>query len=78
LELPNQWIWDILDEFIYQFESFCRFRVKAKSNEALQAKLAERPDIWDMRVMTRYLNELVRASRINEQLAAQRHGEDVL
>ncbi|KAJ1652240.1 hypothetical protein GGF38_005405, partial [Coemansia sp. RSA 25] len=26
LELPNQWLWDIVDEFIYQFQSFCTHR----------------------------------------------------
>ena len=25
-ELPNQWLWDIIDEFIYQFQSFSLFR----------------------------------------------------
>ena len=31
LELPEQWLWDIIDEFIYQFQSFCVWRSKAKS-----------------------------------------------
>ncbi|TFY78189.1 hypothetical protein EWM64_g5825 [Hericium alpestre] len=37
LELPEQWLWDIVDEFIYQFQSFCvwRAKVKAKSDEEL-------------------------------------------
>ncbi|TFY78603.1 hypothetical protein EWM64_g5405 [Hericium alpestre] len=37
LELPGQWLWDIVDEFIYQFQSFCvwRAKVKAKSDEEL-------------------------------------------
>lgn len=26
LALPNQWLWDIIDEFIYQFQSFCHYR----------------------------------------------------
>ena len=24
LELPNQWLWDIVDEFVYQFQSYCQ------------------------------------------------------
>ena len=28
LELPNQWLWNIIDEFIYQFQSFSQFRSK--------------------------------------------------
>ena len=31
LELPEQWLWDIIDEFIYQFQSFCVWRSKVKS-----------------------------------------------
>jgi translation initiation factor 3 subunit L len=26
LELPNIWLWDIIDEFIYQFQSFCLYK----------------------------------------------------
>lgn len=28
LELPNQWLWNIVDEFIYQFQHFSQFRSK--------------------------------------------------
>ena len=28
LELPNQWLWEIIDEFIYQFQAFSQFRSK--------------------------------------------------
>ena len=31
LELPEQWLWDILDEFIYQFQSFSVWRSKVKN-----------------------------------------------
>ena len=37
LQLPEQWLWDIVDEFIYQFQSFYvwRSRVKTKTEEEL-------------------------------------------
>ncbi len=37
LQLPEQWLWDIVDEFIYQFQSFYvwRLRVKTKTEEEL-------------------------------------------
>ena len=37
LELPNQWLWDIIDEFIYQFQSFCNYRnrLRTKSEEEI-------------------------------------------
>jgi len=28
LELPEQWLWDIIDEFIYQYQVFCSWRSK--------------------------------------------------
>ena len=31
LELPEQWLWDIVDEFIYQYQSFSVWRSKAAS-----------------------------------------------
>jgi translation initiation factor 3 subunit L len=30
MQLPNQWLWDMVDEFIYQFQSFCQYRAKLK------------------------------------------------
>ena len=37
LELPNQWLWEIIDEFIYQFQAFSQFRSKLskKSDEEI-------------------------------------------
>ena len=26
MQLPNIWLWDMIDEFIYQFQSFCQYR----------------------------------------------------
>lgn len=31
LELPEQWLWDIIDEFIYQYQVFCTWRSKVSS-----------------------------------------------
>ena len=38
LELPEQWLWDIIDEFIYQYQVFCTWRskVKSKTDDELQ------------------------------------------
>jgi hypothetical protein len=46
LDLPSQWLWDIIDEFIYQFQSFCQYRskLKNKSEEEL-ALLKVSPDV---------------------------------
>ncbi len=31
LELPEQWLWDIIDEFIYQYQVFCTWRSKVST-----------------------------------------------
>ncbi len=31
LQLPEQWLWDIIDEFIYQYQVFCTWRAKIKN-----------------------------------------------
>ena len=41
LQLPEQWLWDIIDEFIYQFQSFCLWRQKTRSKEPGAIGLAE-------------------------------------
>lgn len=79
LELPNQWLWDIIDEFIYQFQSFCQYRskVKSKSEEEL-AGLKSRPDIWNVHAVLNVLYSLIEKSRINEQLLVSKHGGDMM
>ena len=42
MQLPNLWLWEMVDEFIYQFQSFCTYRGKLamKSPEEVE-KLKE-------------------------------------
>lgn len=28
MQLPNEWLWDMIDEFIYQFQAWCQYRLK--------------------------------------------------
>lgn len=75
VELPNQWLWDIIDEFLYQFESFSRFRAKLKSANDLES-LAKDPLVWNAEKVIDILNKLVELSKINEQLIAAKQGLD--
>ncbi len=72
LELPNQWIWDIIDECIYQFQAFCQFRsrVKNKSEEELRV-LKEAPHVWSVHKVLYYLHALVDKSCIRAHLAGE-------
>lgn len=33
IAIPASWIWDIIDEFIYQFQVSCRQRTAAPDND---------------------------------------------
>ncbi|RUP50142.1 RNA polymerase I-associated factor PAF67-domain-containing protein [Jimgerdemannia flammicorona] len=78
LELPNQWLWDIIDEFIYQFQSFCNYRnrLKNKSDEEI-ALLRDNPQIWSCYSVLNVLYSLIQKSRITEQLLVSKHGGDM-
>ncbi|KAJ3186758.1 hypothetical protein HDU85_007578 [Gaertneriomyces sp. JEL0708] len=79
LELPNQWLWDIIDEFIYQFQSFCIYRSKVKSKSDVEIELLkERPDVWNVHNVLNVLYSLIQKSRINEQLLVSKNGGDML
>ena len=72
LELPNHWLWDIIDEFIYQFQSYSLFRMRAgqsgKQSEQTLQKLRDNPKIWNVHSVLNVLHSLVDKSQINEQL----------
>ena len=82
LELPNQWLWDIIDEFIYQFQSYSLFRMRAgtgsgkQSNEMTVHKLRDNPKIWNVHSVLNVLHSLVEKSQINEQLREYNNGRD--
>lgn len=77
LELPNQWLWDIIDEFIYQFQSFSIFRNRAnKISEFEVAELRNNPKVWNVHSVLNVLHSLVDKSNINEQLKEFNNGRD--
>eukprot|EP00126_Sphaerothecum_destruens_P015082 Sdes_comp8995_c0_seq1m408 len=77
LELPNQWLWDITDEFIYQFQSFCQFRTKLKNkSEEENSMLRMNPHIWNVHSVLNVLHSLVEKAKINEQLDAYKTNLD--
>merc|ERR1719230_23163 len=69
LELPNQWLWEIIDEFIYQFQAFSQFRSKlAKKTEDEIETLKRNPKVWNVHSVLNVLHSLVDKSNINKQL----------
>ncbi|VDP83331.1 unnamed protein product [Schistosoma mattheei] len=67
--LPNQWLWDIIDEFLYQFQKFCSFRSRLKLKPEDEAQLLKNPKIWSIHSVLNVLYSLVAKSNINELLS---------
>jgi len=76
LELPNQWLYDIIDEFIYQFQAYTQYKCKLvkKSSEEIDV-IRNNPKIWNIHSVLNVLHSLVEKSKINEQLKAYNEGE---
>ncbi|KAF9813475.1 hypothetical protein IEO21_05582 [Rhodonia placenta] len=76
LELPEQWLWDIIDEFIYQYQSFCVWRSKAKSKTDEELiLLADASQVWSSYSVLNVLYSLIQKSKINEHLVALQEGK---
>ncbi|CAO3671331.1 unnamed protein product [Rhizopus stolonifer] len=78
LELPNQWLWDIIDEFIYHFQSFCNFRDRIKKTEQEVKLLEENAQMWSSYSVLNILSSFVQKSCINEQLLVSKNGGDMI
>ncbi|KAF9561710.1 eukaryotic translation initiation factor 3 subunit 6 [Agrocybe pediades] len=76
LELPEQWLWDIIDEFIYQYQVFCTWRSKVitKTQDELMM-LAEGGPVWSSYSVLNVLYSLMQKSKVNEYIIAQREGK---
>lgn len=66
----------MLDEFVYQFQSFAQWRAqpKNKTEEELEM-LAEASQVWSCYSVLNVLYSLVQKSGINEQLRAEKEGK---
>ncbi len=72
MQLPNGWLWDMVDEFIYQFQSFQQYRgrLSNKSQEEL-ALLRKCDNIWNTSSVLNYLQALVDKSKIVAELTTE-------
>ncbi|OMJ29414.1 Eukaryotic translation initiation factor 3 subunit L [Smittium culicis] len=78
IELPNKWLWDIIDEFIYQFQTFCLYRnnVSKKTEREIET-LKTSTGIWNTISVLNVLYSLVAKSNITKQLYVGVHGGDL-
>ncbi|CCH44385.1 hypothetical protein BN7_3948 [Wickerhamomyces ciferrii] len=72
-DLPNKWLWEIVDEFIYQFNQFSVYRSKLflnkkSSDEVELAYVQEHNEVWSAYSVLNALYSLIGRSKIVEQL----------
>ena len=82
LDLPNEWVWDIMDEFLYQFHTFQLFKSRSAikgGEEDLQKVKELDPKVWNLLTVLNYLDQFVSKSGITETLSRpNKDGESVL
>lgn len=76
MQLPNVWLYEMVDEFVYQFQSFRQFKGSSKrTSEELQAIKALDAQVWDRTSVLNFLKALVDKSDIVRVLERERAGE---
>lgn len=76
LELPAQWLWDIVDEFIYQFQSYSQWRNRVSTKSEDELMLLQDGGVWSSYSVLNVLYSLIQKSGIVEQLQASHQGKD--
>ncbi|ONK80237.1 uncharacterized protein A4U43_C01F15420 [Asparagus officinalis] len=77
MQLPNQWIWDMVDEFVYQFQSYCQYRAKLKMKTEEELQLLKQFDqAWNVYGVLNYLQALVEKSQIVQILEREKEGDE--
>ena len=74
-DLPNGWLYDIVDEFVYQLQVYCRYRAErrgAKKDTAEETEklreIQKHPHIWEPVTVIKYMQRLVVRSDIIQVL----------
>jgi len=76
IALPPQWIWDILDEFVYHYQTFCTSRskaVKMQKDKDIQ-DYKENTDVFETTKVLKYLHQLVKYSKVEAYLSDKESG----
>ncbi|KAJ8677965.1 hypothetical protein QAD02_013752, partial [Eretmocerus hayati] len=77
LELPDQWLWELIDEFVYQFQSFTQYKANPsqKTPEEIDT-LGNNNKVWDVLCVLNVLHYLIDKSKIKSQLEIYASGGD--
>ena len=77
MQLPNLWLWEMIDEFIYQFQSFCQFRGKLAGKSKAELEALDECDakgVWAADAVLNFLAQMAERSNIGAALEAERAG----
>ncbi|KAJ0548774.1 putative proteasome component (PCI) domain, translation initiation factor 3 complex subunit L [Helianthus annuus] len=75
MQLPNQWLWDMVDEFVYQYQSFCQYRAKMKNKTEQEIALLRQHDqAWNVYGVLNFLQALMEKSSIIQILDKEKEG----
>ncbi|CAJ0585831.1 unnamed protein product, partial [Mesorhabditis spiculigera] len=74
LSLPNIWLWDIVDEFVYQFQAFCLYKANPGKRAAEEMDelmhIEDNQNAWNIYPVLNILYSLLAKSQITQQLLA--------
>lgn len=77
LELPDLWLWELIDEFVYQFQSFSQYRARLqKKTQTELDTLNSNNKVWNVLCVLNVLHSLVDKSNIKQQLEVYANGGD--
>lgn len=78
LELPDIWLWELVDEFVYQFQNFAQYRARLsdQSEQELEDLRERHNKVWNILCILNVLHSLVDKSNIKLQLEVQASGGD--
>lgn len=78
LELPDIWLWELVDEFVYQFQNFSQYRARLndKLEDEMEALCTQHSKVWNILCILNVLHSLVDMSNIKKQLEVAAAGGD--
>eukprot|EP00297_Palpitomonas_bilix_P009204 CAMPEP_0113899942 /NCGR_PEP_ID=MMETSP0780_2-20120614/20367_1 /TAXON_ID=652834 /ORGANISM="Palpitomonas bilix" /LENGTH=522 /DNA_ID=CAMNT_0000892277 /DNA_START=93 /DNA_END=1661 /DNA_ORIENTATION=- /assembly_acc=CAM_ASM_000599 len=73
LILPPEWIWDMIDGFVTQFQEFCTYRTNVKALREDEIKvLRNNPAVFATKNVLNYLHALINKSDVKEYMTVEK------
>lgn len=75
--VSTQWAYDIVQEFVYTFQSFCQYRSLQNRSEEDHSTLDANKDAWALPIVSIILNNVIRMSHEVASVSTSSSGGDV-